>query len=138
MKVRASGWLGPAHRPYFEDIRKNLEGSFNDVILAGATAGFRALLLSRGEELDVIRTLVPVSVRPRDDKGMAVGDGTMDNQVSAMFAELPVGIEDPVERLHSISAQMAGLKESKRRAVRPLQRLRSADCRGLDGCSGRR
>ena len=30
-----------------------------------------------------------------------------------MFAELPVGIEDPVERLHAIRAQMDGLKESK-------------------------
>jgi hypothetical protein len=30
-----------------------------------------------------------------------------------MFAELPVNIEDPVERLRAITAQMAGLKESK-------------------------
>ena len=30
-----------------------------------------------------------------------------------MFAELPVGIEDPLERLASIRAQMEGLKESK-------------------------
>jgi hypothetical protein len=30
-----------------------------------------------------------------------------------MFAELPVGVEDPIERLHSITAQMAGLKDSK-------------------------
>ena len=29
-----------------------------------------------------------------------------------MIAELPVGIDDPVERLHSIHGQMAGLKES--------------------------
>ena len=30
-----------------------------------------------------------------------------------MFAELPVNIEDPVERLHAITRQMEGLKESK-------------------------
>jgi len=42
-----------------------------------------------------------------------VGDGTFENKVSAMFAELPVGIDDPVERLHAITAQMEGLKESK-------------------------
>jgi diacylglycerol O-acyltransferase len=30
-----------------------------------------------------------------------------------MFADLPVGIEDPVERLDSIRAQMGGLKESR-------------------------
>jgi diacylglycerol O-acyltransferase len=33
--------------------------------------------------------------------------------VSAIFAELPVSIEDPALRLESISRQMAGLKESK-------------------------
>ncbi len=42
-----------------------------------------------------------------------MGDGTFENKVSAMFAELPVSIEDPAERLHAITAQMEGLKESK-------------------------
>ncbi len=36
-----------------------------------------------------------------------------DNRVSAIFAELPVGISDPVQRLRAITAQMADLKESK-------------------------
>jgi hypothetical protein len=39
--------------------------------------------------------------------------GTYNNRVSAIFAELPVAIEDPARRLASISSQMAGLKESK-------------------------
>lgn len=95
-------------------IRKGLGGTFNDVVLAAITTGFRALLMSRGESVDrVVRTLVPVSVRTREAGALAVGDGTLQNKVSAMFAELPVGIEDPVERLRSITKQMEGLKESK-------------------------
>jgi WS/DGAT/MGAT family acyltransferase len=95
-------------------VRKAHGGTFNDVVLAAITHGFRELLLSRGEEVDrVLRTLVPVSVRPRDASGKAVGDGTLHNQVSAMFAELPIGIADPVECLHAITSQMEGLKESK-------------------------
>ena len=43
-----------------------------------------------------MRTLVPVSVRAQSEHGI------YDNRVSAMFAELPVGLEDPAERLHSI------------------------------------
>jgi len=83
-------------------------------VLAAITAGFRELLLSRGEPVDrVVRTLVPVSVRGRNDRGTAVGDGTFENKVSAMWAELPVGIDDPVDRLRSLSAQLDGLKESK-------------------------
>lgn len=95
-------------------VRKGTGASFNDVVLAAATRGFRDLLLSRGEAVDrVVRTLVPVSVRPRDASGKAIGDGTFENKVSAMFAELPVSIADPVERLGAISTQMAGLKDSK-------------------------
>ena len=117
-----NGPLGP-HRRYgwakttVEDIklvRKGLGGTFNDVVLAAITNGFRQLLLERGESVDrVVRTLVPVSVRGRDDRGLAVGDGTLQNKVSAMFAELPVGIDGAAERLAAISAQMEGLKESK-------------------------
>ncbi|MDQ6696828.1 MAG: wax ester/triacylglycerol synthase family O-acyltransferase [Actinomycetota bacterium] len=95
-------------------VRKGLGGTFNDVLLAATTGGFRALLLSRGESVDrTVRTLVPVSVRGRDDSGRAVGDGTLANKVSAMFAELPVDLADPAERLASISAQMDNVKESK-------------------------
>jgi diacylglycerol O-acyltransferase len=117
-----NGPIGP-HRRYawastsvddIKKVRKGLGGTFNDVVLAAITNGFRELLISRGEDVDrVVRTLVPVSVRPRNDSGMAVGDGTFENKVSAMFAELPVNIEDPAERLHAITAQMEGLKDSR-------------------------
>jgi WS/DGAT/MGAT family acyltransferase len=117
-----NGPLGP-HRRYawasttvedIKSVRKELGGSFNDVVLASITNGFRELLLSRGERVDrIVRTLVPVSVRPRDVSGKAVGDGTFENKVSAMFAELPVGIEDPALRLRVITEQMKGLKDSK-------------------------
>lgn len=97
-----------------KSIRRRLGGSFNDVVLAAVTRGFRDLLEARGENPDLpIRSLVPVSVRKRDERGMPVGDGTFDNKLSAVFAELPVHLPDPLERLRSISAQMSGLKESK-------------------------
>jgi diacylglycerol O-acyltransferase len=89
-------------------VRGALGGTVNDVVLASITGGFRSLLLSRGESVDrVLRTLVPVSVRRPGERG------TLNNRVSAMFAELPVGIEDPVLRLESLRIQMQGLKESK-------------------------
>jgi WS/DGAT/MGAT family acyltransferase len=111
-----NGPLGP-HRRWswargrlsdVQQVRKALGGTVNDVVLAAITHGFRELLESRGESVDrVLRTLVPVSVRRPGERG------TYNNRVSAMFAELPVGIEDPVVRLASIKAQMADLKESK-------------------------
>jgi diacylglycerol O-acyltransferase len=89
-------------------VRGALGGTVNDVVLACITNGFKRLLEARRESTDrVVRTMVPVSVRSPGERG------TYNNKVSAMFAELPVGIEDPRERLDSIRTQMEGLKESK-------------------------
>ncbi|MGE4608751.1 MAG: wax ester/triacylglycerol synthase family O-acyltransferase [Myxococcota bacterium] len=90
-------------------IRRALGGTVNDVVLAVISKGFRELLLSRGRDVEgqVVRTLVPVSVRREGEKG------TYNNRVSAMFAELPVGIEDPLKRLEAVRAQMEDLKEKK-------------------------
>ncbi len=117
-----NGPIGP-HRRYawattsvddIKRVRKALGGTFNDVVLACITSGFRELLLARDEDVErVVRTLVPVSVRARDASGKAIGDGTYENKVSAMFAELPVEIDDPALRLHVITEQMKDLKESK-------------------------
>jgi len=117
-----SGPIGP-HRRYawtevtvaqVKHVREHLGGTFNDVVLAAITGGFRELLLGRGESVErVVRSLVPVSVRPRDARGVAVGDGVQENRVSAMFADLPIELTDPLERLHAVSAQMDGLKDSK-------------------------
>ncbi len=95
-------------------VRNHFGGTFNDVVLALISGGFRDLLLKRGESAELpLRSLVPVSVRGRDDSGRAVGDGQLANRVSAVFADLPVHLEDPVERLRTISAQMSDLKDSK-------------------------
>ena len=90
-------------------IRRALGGTVNDVLLAAISGGFRALLLSRGEPLPaelMVRTLVPLSLRTHDARG------TPDNRVSALFAELPVGIKDPVERLHATTTELDALKRS--------------------------
>jgi diacylglycerol O-acyltransferase / wax synthase len=91
-----------------KQIREQHGGTVNDVVLAVITGGFRELLLSRGEPVEgrVIRTLVPVSVRAESERG------TYNNKVSAMFAELPVGLEDPLARLASVHEQMQELKQS--------------------------
>ena len=79
----------------------------NDVVLSAIAQGFRALMLSRGEPVDglCVRTLVPVSVRHEAEQG------TLNNRVSAIFIDLPMGVEDPVERLVAIRAEMEDLKE---------------------------
>ncbi len=117
-----NGPIGP-HRRWVQaavsvaeikEVRSRFGGTFNDVVLTLISGGFRHLLEKRGESADLpLRSLVPVSVRGRDDRGMAVGDGSLANKVTALFAELPVNVADPVGRLRTVAEQMAGLKQSK-------------------------
>ena len=91
-----------------KSIRTEYGGTVNDVVLAVIARGFRDLLLGRGEDLETVgvRTMVPVSIRTPAERG------TYNNKVSAMFADLPVAVADPVERLARVRAQMQDLKES--------------------------
>ena len=88
-------------------VRSAFGGTVNDVVLTAIAGGFRSLLAVRGESTQRdVRTLVPVSVRSDEERG------AYNNRVSAIFANLPVGIEDPLERLAAMRAQMEHLKHS--------------------------
>lgn len=90
----------------FDDIRvvrAAFPGTVNDVALTAVSGGFRALLLSRGEEPEAhaVRTLVPVSVRRPGEESIP------DNRVSLMLPYLPVDVADPVEALATVRDRMA-------------------------------
>ncbi len=89
-------------------IKRALGGTVNDVVLAAISGGYRALLLARGEQPGphMVRSLVPVSVRAPGEESL------YDNRVSALLADLPVHIADPVERLAAVRAELAALKTS--------------------------
>src|SRR4051812_31575723 len=93
----------------FKAVRTALGGTVNDVVLTAITRGFRDLLQGRGElssERLVVRTMVPVSVRRPNERG------SLNNQVSAVFVDLPVGQADPVARLTAIRRQMDEYKRA--------------------------
>ena len=116
-----NGPVGPHRRWHWasttiadiKKIRSTHGGTVNDVVLAVITNGFRELMIARGEPIEglCVRSLVPVSLR-RDDQR-----GEFNNRVSAMFAELPMDIADPVARLHSLHEQMSNLKEHHQAAA---------------------
>jgi diacylglycerol O-acyltransferase len=112
-----NGHIGP-HRRWawtageldeFKAVRTAFGGTVNDVVLAAITRGFRDLLQARGElssEKLVVRSMVPVSVRQESERN------TLDNRVSAVFVDLPVGEPDPVKRLEAIRGQMDEYKRT--------------------------
>ncbi len=92
----------------FKAVKNSLGGTVNDVVLtvvAGALGRFMRLHGEATEGLE-LKAMVPVSVRAD------VEQGALGNRVAAMWAPLPVGITDPVERLQTIRQAMDGIKDS--------------------------
>jgi diacylglycerol O-acyltransferase len=89
-----------------KSIKDALGGTVNDVMLATVTGALGRHLRRRGVDTDgmELKAMVPVSVRPQEARG-ALG-----NQVAAMMAPLPVGLQDPVSRIERISEAMSHLK----------------------------
>ena len=87
--------------------RRELNVTVNDVALAAATSGFRALLEHRGIEPHPhsIRSLVPVAAWA----GAAVE--VPDNRVTLMLVDLPVHLQHPVQRVRAVHELVARLRE---------------------------
>jgi diacylglycerol O-acyltransferase / wax synthase len=87
-------------------IKDALGGTVNDVVLAVAASGLRALLESRGEPLPAqgLRAMVPMNVRT-DGERLALG-----NRVSSLFVELPVAHPDLLARYRETTARSQTLK----------------------------
>jgi diacylglycerol O-acyltransferase / wax synthase len=108
--------IGP-HRRYtwvdsevarFKAIKNALGGTLNDVVLSAVAIGVGRFLRRRGISTDglVLKAMVPVSVRADAERG-ALG-----NRVAAMWAPLPVGVEDAEAVLAEVAEAMRGLKDS--------------------------
>lgn len=79
----------------------------NDVVMAAVADGFTKLLVSKGSDVEgkSIRCLMPVTLRdPRNE--------TINNQVAIVPVVLPLGIEDPAERLKVIHESTLAAKYS--------------------------
>src|SRR3990172_713769 len=88
------------------DIRKACGGTVNDVVLAMLGGALGRYLEMYGEATAgrVMRVLTPVNVR-RDDERGALG-----NHIAMLLVEVPVGMQDPVRRLQTITKRTEELK----------------------------
>ena len=99
--------LGRRRPATFKAIKNALGGTVNDVVLTVVTGALRSHFLAHGYDTDVeLKAMVPVSVRADSERG-ALG-----NKVAAMYAPLPIGLDDPIARFRAIHEAMRGLKES--------------------------
>ena len=103
-------------------IARSYDATVNDVLLAATAGGLRALLRSRGEQVDglMVPIYVPVSLRRRL-RGPVQG-----NLIAQMVVPLCLGVSDPGERLRQIAAETVQRKARSRTSLGTMFRGRIA------------
>jgi diacylglycerol O-acyltransferase / wax synthase len=100
---RSQGPLAPPPPP--------TQVTVNDVVLSVLAGALRAWLLARGEAVppgSFVRTLVPMSVRVDDPEAA----GAIGSRVDSVLIDLPTGEPSPRMRLHQVSFQTKGHRET--------------------------
>jgi WS/DGAT/MGAT family acyltransferase len=83
--------------------------TINDVLMAALAGALRRYLLARGAEVpDVldVHGVVPVNLRAIEDAHQ------LGNQFGLVFMGLPLGIDDPLERIFEVRRRMSAIKHS--------------------------
>jgi WS/DGAT/MGAT family acyltransferase len=106
--AKCAAWARPIALAAVKAAGKAQKASVNDVLLSCAAGALRSYLVDKGDPVRgvVIRALVPVNLRPLE-KAHELG-----NQFGLVYLDLPIGIENPVRRLHAVRANMNALKAS--------------------------
>jgi len=113
LKGRPSGrkrvaWGEPIPLDVVKAVGKALGASVNDVLLACVAGAFGDYLRELGDDPagKAIRAMVPVNLRPLDQAYQ------LGNRFGLVPLLLPVGMDNPVQRLAAVRAGMAELKGS--------------------------
>jgi WS/DGAT/MGAT family acyltransferase len=101
-------------------VGRRYDATVNDVVLTLVGAGLGELFAGRGEQIDHVRVLVPVSLR---DETRHDGVG---NRVAALMVTLATE-RDPIAALPAVVAEMHSRKAGPEAATLDLL-LRSVDC----------
>jgi diacylglycerol O-acyltransferase / wax synthase len=106
--LKAVAWGEPISLEVVKAIGKGLGCSVNDVLLSCAAGAIGAYLKDQGDDPtgQGIRAMVPVNLRPLE-KAYQLG-----NRFGLVPLVLPIGLDNPIERLYAVRARMQELKGS--------------------------
>ncbi len=107
--AKRTAWAEPLPLREVKAVGKALGCSVNDVLLSAAAGAMRAYLIENGDSVDdklEIRAAVPVNLRPLEQAS------NLGNVFGLVLLTLPVGIENPLERLYELNRRMEELKGS--------------------------
>lgn len=101
-------WCAPLPLADVKAVGKALNCSINDVLLSCVAGAIGEYLRALGDAIDgkEIRAMVPVNLRALD-KAYQLG-----NQFGLAPLVLPIGLDNPIERVYEVRRRMQGLKGS--------------------------
>lgn len=111
--LKRVAWSEPVPLSDVKAAGKALGATVNDVLLAAVTGALRRYLERRGTEVRDLefRAVVPVNLRRPEE------EHELGNRFGLVFVPLPVGSEDPVDRLFELKERMDEIKRSPEAVV---------------------
>ena len=90
-------------------IRAALGGTINDVALTAVAGAISRYVTAHREPLKgrFVRIMVPVNLRTEDPRG------STGNEISMLPMSIPLDIDDPVERMRTVTARSAAMKSAR-------------------------
>ena len=106
--IKRAAWSEPIPLADVKAAGVHVGGTINDVLVTASAGALGSYLLRRGEVVDGldIRVAVPVNLRPLDQANR------LGNQFGLVFLSLPLGMDDPRDRLAEVKRRMDELKSS--------------------------
>lgn len=101
-------WCQPIALDEVKAVGKALNCSINDVLLSCVAGALGEYLKSHGDNVagQEIRAMVPVNLRPVEQAPK------LGNRFGLVPLVLPIGVDNPVQRVHEVRRRMAALKGS--------------------------
>ena len=101
-------WCQPIPLDEVKAVGKALNCSINDVLLSCVAGALGEYLKTFGDDVagQEIRAMVPVNLRPLDQAHK------LGNRFGLVPLVLPIGVENPIERVYEVRRRMAALKGS--------------------------
>lgn len=107
-RTKRVAWCEPIPLDEVKSVSKALNCSINDVLLSCVAGALGEYLKSLGDDVtgQEIRAMIPVNLRPLD-QAYKLG-----NRFGLVPLVLPIGVENPIERVYEVRRRMSALKGS--------------------------
>lgn len=110
---KRAAWSDPISLPKVKAIGRATGSTVNDVLLSAVAGALRRYAQTHSQEVDGlnVRGVIPVNLRQESAK-VELG-----NHFGLVFLSLPLGIDDPLDRLFEVKRRMDELKGSQEAVV---------------------